>query len=57
MNELGDWKWALVGIVIIALIYEINAKVGLALFIVVAMAMVYTYFSKHTVSWTEVIPK
>jgi hypothetical protein len=39
--------WAIVGIIIVATVYEINARAGIALFLLVIMAMVYRYGMKY----------
>ena len=48
--------WAILGIVIVVTIYEISPKAGLALAGLVFLAMIYTYYLKHTVSWETVLP-
>jgi hypothetical protein len=48
--------WAIVGIIIIATIYEVSPKVGLSLAALVGLGMIYTYYSKQTVSWETVLP-
>lgn len=48
--------WAILGIVIIVTLYEISPRLGLALAGLVGLAMLYTFYSKKTVSWEEVLP-
>jgi TRAP-type uncharacterized transport system fused permease subunit len=39
--------YAIGGIILIATVYEINRKVGLALFALAILAMIYTYFGRE----------
>jgi len=46
-----NWLWALGAIVLIAVIYEVNQKVGLGLALVAVMAMALTYARKNPISF------
>jgi heme O synthase-like polyprenyltransferase len=48
--------WALLGIVIIVTVYELSPRTGLALAGLAALAMIYTFYSKRTISWETVLP-
>lgn len=43
--------WALGAIVLIATVYEVNKKIGLGLFVLALMAMVYTYVKNNNISF------
>ena len=53
MNEkLGSGAlWAIGGIVLIATVYEVNRKVGIGLFIVALMAMIWTYIRNNPIEY------
>lgn len=48
--------YALLGIVLVATIYEINSSAGLAIGAIVILAMIYTIYSKRVVSWEVTLP-
>jgi len=49
--------WALLGIIIVAVVYELDHKIGMLLFAVVALAAIYTLVNKYGVSYeTPITP-
>lgn len=47
--------WAILAIVVIATIYEVNKKIGIGLFVLALLAMALTYVQNNNIQFTRFI--